>query len=104
MRSSATVPSWRGSPPPGGHLFLTYKYTRNVELPGPVVHLLGGSGPLSGDAPFGDGSLLFASGAQGLLENLQPAHVRIGGVSKARPWQTWMSGWKWCGASAAGKA
>ena len=64
---------------------LTYRYTRNVEWPGLVVHLLGGPGPLPGDAPFGAGSLLFASGAWGLLENLQPAHVRIGGISKALP-------------------
>ena len=64
-----------------GHLFLTHKYTRNVELPG----LVEGPGPLPGDAPFGEGSLLFASEARGLLENLQPAHVRKVGGSKARP-------------------
>ena len=68
-----------------GHLFLTYRYTRNVEWPGLVVHLLGGPGPLPGDAPFGAGSLLFESGAQGLLENLQPARVRKGEVSKTLP-------------------
>nr|GEX02820.1 hypothetical protein [Tanacetum cinerariifolium] len=74
-----------GQPTAEGHLFLTYKYTRNVELPGLVVHLLEGPAPLPGDAPFGDGTLLFASEARGLLENLQPARVRKGGVSKALP-------------------
>ena len=68
-----------------GHLFLTHKYTRNVELPGLVVHLLEGPGPLPGGAPFGEGSLLIASEARGLLENLQPAHVRKVGGSKALP-------------------
>lgn len=77
-----------GQPSTDGHLFLTYKYTRNVELPGLVVHLLEGPGPLPSDAPFGDGSLLFASEARGLLENLQPARVRKGGVSKALPLET----------------
>ncbi|RYE05507.1 MAG: cell filamentation protein Fic [Rickettsiaceae bacterium] len=76
-----------GQPTAEGHLFLTYKYTRNVELPGLVVHLLEGPDPLPSDAPFGDGSLLFASEARGLLENLQPARVRKGGVSKALPLQ-----------------
>ena len=74
-----------GQPTASGHLFLTYKYTRNVELPGLVVHLLEGPDPLPSDAPFGDGSLLFASEAWGLLENLYPARIRKGGVSKALP-------------------
>ena len=56
-----------------------------MELPGLVVHLLEGPPPLPGDAPFGDGTLLFASEARGLLENLQPARVRKGGMSKALP-------------------
>ena len=54
-----------GQPTTDGHLFLTYKYTRNVELPGLKVHLLEGPDPLPSDAPFGDGSLLFASEARG---------------------------------------
>jgi hypothetical protein len=74
-----------GQPTADGHLFLTYKYTRNVELPGLTVHLLEGPDPLPSDAPFGDGTLLFGSEARGLLENLQPARVRKGGVSKALP-------------------
>ena len=74
-----------GQPTAEGHLFLTYKYTRNVELPGLTVHLLEGPVALPSDAPFGDGSLLFASEARGLLENLQPARVRKGSVSKSLP-------------------
>jgi hypothetical protein len=54
-----------------------------MELPGLVVYLLEGPYPLPSDVPFGNGALLFASEARGLLENLQPAHVRKGGVSKA---------------------
>ncbi|GAB3242886.1 Fic family protein [Hymenobacter seoulensis] len=77
-----------GQPSSEGHLFLTYKYTRNVELPGLTVHLLEGPGPQPGDAPFGGGDILFASEARGLLENLQPARVRKGGVSKALPIET----------------
>ncbi|UPL51308.1 Fic family protein [Hymenobacter sublimis] len=77
-----------GQPTGDGHLFLTYKYTRNVELPGLTVHLLEGPGPQPGDAPFGGGDILFASEARGLLENLQPARVRKGGVSKALPIET----------------
>ncbi|MBO3273263.1 Fic family protein [Hymenobacter defluvii] len=77
-----------GQPTTDGHLFLTYRYTRNVELPGLTVHLLEGSAALQSDAPFGDGSLLFASEARGLLENLQPARVRKGGVSKSLPLET----------------
>ena len=74
-----------GQPSAEGHLFLTYKYTRNVVLPGLVVHLLEGPGPLPNDTPFGDGNLLFGSEARGLLENLQPARVRQGGMSKVLP-------------------
>lgn len=77
-----------GQPSSEGHLFLTYKYTRNVELPGLRVHLLEGPGPQPGDAPFGGGDILFASEARGLLENLQPARVRRGGISKALPIET----------------
>ena len=77
-----------GGPSADDHLFLTYKYTRNVELPGLTVHLLEGPEALPNDTPFGDGNLLFASEARGLLENLQPARVRKGGVSKNLPIET----------------
>ena len=77
-----------GQPSSEGHLFLTYTYTRNIELPGLTVHLLEGPGPLPSDAPFGGGEILFASEARGMLENLQPSRVRKGGVSKTLPIET----------------
>lgn len=61
-------------------LFLTYKYTRRVALPGVTIRLLAGKGPVEGDNPFMEG-LYFASRARALLENLQPARAR-GGTSK----------------------
>ncbi|WP_048826520.1 hypothetical protein [Hymenobacter sp. DG25B] len=85
-----------GQPSSEGHLFLTYKYTRNVELPGLRVHLLEGPGPQPGDAPFGGGDILFASEARGLLENLQPARVRRGVSARPCPSRPWKSGWRWC--------
>ncbi len=67
-----------------GVLLLTYKYTRNVTLPGVTVRLLKGKGAVEGDMPFME-NLHIASPARALLENLQPARARSG-LSK-----TWSS-------------
>ena len=72
-------------PTADGHLFLTYGYTRNIALPGLTVHLLTGPAAQPEDLPFGAGRLHFASEARALLENLQPARVRAGGISKVLP-------------------
>lgn len=64
-------------------LFLTYKYTRKVTLPGVVVRLLQGKGAVEGDMPFMQ-DLHIASPARALLENLQPARAR-GGLPKRWP-------------------
>lgn len=61
-------------------IFLTYKYTKKVSLPGITIRLLKGKGAVAGDMPF-MGALHIASRARALLENLQPARVRTG-VSK----------------------
>lgn len=62
-------------------IFLTYKYTKRVALPGITIRLLKGKGPVEGDTPFMEG-LYLASRARALLENLQPARAR-GGVPKS---------------------
>ena len=59
-----------GGPTPGGHIFLTYAYTRKRVLPGITVHLLKGLGPSSTDSPFVNG-LFISSQPRALLENLQ---------------------------------
>lgn len=58
-------------------LFLTYKYTKRMQLPGVTLRLLKGKGPVEGDNPFMDG-LHLASRPRALLENLQPARARSG--------------------------
>jgi len=64
-----------------GMLFLTYKYTKRVQLPGITLRLLEGKGPVQGDNPFMEG-LHLASRPRALLENLQPARAR-GGIPKS---------------------
>lgn len=56
-------------------IFLTYKYTKRIALPGIVIRLLEGKGPVEGDNPFMEG-LHLASRARALLENLQPARAQ----------------------------
>jgi hypothetical protein len=65
--------------PEGGHIFLTYTYTENIELPGLTIHLLKGNVPLEDDLPF-FGSLRASSLARAYLENLQPSRGAGEGV------------------------
>lgn len=53
-----------------GHIFLTYSYTKNVELPGLTIHFIKGSDPIEGDNVF-FGKLLVSQEARAYLENLQ---------------------------------
>ena len=53
-----------------GTIFLTYKYTKKISLPGLTVRLLAGKGAQPGDSPFMD-KLFIASRPRALLENLQ---------------------------------
>ena len=58
-------------PTPGGHLYLTYTYTDNIELPGLHLHFLKGPAAREpGDAPF-FGNLKASGLARAYLENLQ---------------------------------
>ncbi|TRX60762.1 cell filamentation protein Fic [Fulvivirga sp. M361] len=53
-----------------GQLFLTYKYTRKAELPGVMIRLLEGNGPIEGDNPL-SGKLYASQRERAFLENLQ---------------------------------
>lgn len=53
-----------------GYIVLTYKYTKNIELPGLKIRLFKGKGAELGDMPF-MGNLFLASRERALLENLQ---------------------------------
>ncbi len=59
-----------------GIIVLTYRYTRNIKLPGVLVKLVQGPGPLKSDTVFLD-SLFISSRARALLENLQPSRSRV---------------------------
>lgn len=66
-----------------GHFYLTYKYTKNISVPGVTLHLLEGPGPLDNDVPYLDG-LSISSPTRAFLENLQLGYVR-NGISKCLP-------------------
>lgn len=66
-----------------GHFYLTYEYTRNIELPGVTLHLIAGPKPIGTDIPYLDG-LYISSPARAYLENLQLSYVRSG-ISKCLP-------------------
>lgn len=57
-------------PTTSNHIFLTYKYTRNVALPGITIRFLEGPGPIQGDNSF-SGELKVSQMERALLENLQ---------------------------------
>lgn len=66
--------------PYDGHVFLGYKYTRKVSLPGVTIHFLATPDSLPTDYPFLDG-LTVSSQARAMLENLEPDKTQ-GGVRK----------------------
>ena len=53
-----------------GVMYLDYRYTRRVELPGLTVFLRKGHGPIYGDTPMTGRPIYFPSEARTLLENL----------------------------------
>ncbi|NQT91513.1 MAG: Fic family protein [Lentisphaerae bacterium] len=69
-----------GGPTETGDVFLTYKYTKLIVLPGVRVHLMKGPEPAPTDLPFLNG-LFISSRPRAFLENLQVARSRSG-VSK----------------------
>ena len=57
--------------PHDNHVFLGYKYTRRISLPGVVLHFIDDRVTLESDYPFLDG-LRVSSLPRALLENLEP--------------------------------
>jgi hypothetical protein len=55
-----------------GHIFITYTYTKNIELPGLTIHFIKGYEKIEGDAVF-FGELFVSQEARAFLENLQQA-------------------------------
>jgi len=39
------------TPTKAGHIFITYQYTKKIVLPGVILRLLAGPGPVEGDNP-----------------------------------------------------
>jgi prophage maintenance system killer protein len=58
-------------PTPGGHVYLTYTYTHNVQLPGLTIHFLEGKGRIEGDVPLFE-NLYVSQEARAYLENMEP--------------------------------
>lgn len=66
-----------------GDIFLTYKYTKKITLPGITVHLLQGPMGTDHDMPFIE-NLYISSTERRMLENLQKGRTR-GRISKCLP-------------------
>jgi fido (protein-threonine AMPylation protein) len=56
-------------------LFLTYRYTKKIKLPGLTIHLMKGHGPQGGDTKFME-QLYLASRPRAFLENMQISRGR----------------------------
>ncbi|MFI5162356.1 MAG: Fic family protein [Sphingobacteriales bacterium] len=59
-------------PTPAGHIYVTYTYTKNIELPGLTIHFQKGRGQIGGDKSF-FGELYISQESRAYLENLQPS-------------------------------
>jgi hypothetical protein len=57
-------------PSASGEIFITYKYTKNIVLPGITIRSLKGKGPVNGDASF-FAALYVSQEARAYLENMQ---------------------------------
>ena len=67
-------------PTSAGHIFLTYTYTKKINLPGITLRFIEGPPPIEGDNRF-SGELFASQIERALLENLQVSR-QIGPVSK----------------------
>ncbi|MBX9850997.1 MAG: Fic family protein [Cytophagaceae bacterium] len=67
-------------PTEANHIFVTYEYTKKIELPGVTIRFLEGHGSIEGDNKF-IGELCVSQKERALLENLQ-ASKRPGPESK----------------------
>lgn len=70
-------------PTESGDIYLTYSYTKNVKLPGIIVHLIQGPMGTAHDMPFIE-NLYISSAERRALENLQKGRARST-VSKCMP-------------------
>lgn len=55
-----------------GQIFVTYTYTKKIELPGITIRFMEGIGAIEGDNPF-SGELFVSQQERAFLENLQPS-------------------------------
>jgi hypothetical protein len=69
--------AFHGGGPVEGVMYLTYTYTKRVELPGLTIQLLDGHGPVQGDAPMMGRELYFPSVPRVLLENLAVSRGKV---------------------------
>lgn len=69
--------AFHGGAPCNGVMYLTYSYTKRVELPGMTIQLLKGHGPAHGDAPMMGKELYFPSLPRILLENLTVSRGKV---------------------------
>lgn len=69
--------AFQGGTPCDGVMYLTYTYTKRVELPGVSVQLVAGPGPAEGDAPMMGKELYFPSTPRVLLENLATSRGQV---------------------------
>ena len=69
--------AFQGGTPSDGVMYLTYSYTKRVELPGVTVQLVAGHGPAQGDTPMMGRELYFPSTPRVLLENLTVSRGKV---------------------------
>lgn len=69
--------AFEGGPTKDGTIFLTYSYTKKIQLPGLTVRLIKGPGPNKGDTLF-MGKLYLASRPRAYIENMQVSRSREG--------------------------
>lgn len=65
-------------------LFVTYKYTKKIKLPGITIRFIDGWAAIDGDTSF-SGDLMVSQRERALLENLQVSR-QVGGDSKTLPY------------------
>ncbi len=71
------------APTTAGNIFVTYKYTKKISLPGITISFIKGQGPIPGDNEIADG-LYVSQKPRAFLENLQTTR-NTGPTSKCLP-------------------
>jgi hypothetical protein len=67
-------------PTSSGNIFVTYTYTKKIQLPGITIRFMKGHGPIDGDSKF-SGELYVSQQERAFLENLQVSR-QLGPESK----------------------